>query len=71
MAPLTRFRASKTNVPSPVAAEYYSQRASTPGTLLVTEATFIAAKAGGYPNVPGIWSEEQIEEWKKVREPLY
>lgn len=67
LAPLTRFRASKTHVPGPLAAEYYAQRASTPGTLLITEGTFIAAKAGGLPNVPGIWSDEQIEAWKKVR----
>ena len=39
----------------------------TPGTLLITEATFIAQEAGGYRNVPGIWSEEQIAAWKKVR----
>jgi len=31
-----------------VAAEYYGQRASYPGTLLITEATFVAAKAGSY-----------------------
>jgi hypothetical protein len=70
LAPLTRFRGSKTHVPGPLAVEYYSQRASTPGTLLVTEATFIAAKAGGYPNVPGIWSDEQITEWRKVSRTL-
>jgi 2,4-dienoyl-CoA reductase-like NADH-dependent reductase (Old Yellow Enzyme family) len=66
MAPLTRFRATNTHVPSSLAAEYYSQRASTPGTLIVTEATFISGKAGGYGNVPGIWSDEQIAGWKKV-----
>lgn len=66
MAPLTRFRANDFHVPSVLAAEYYTQRGSTPGTLLVSEATFISAKAGGYGNVPGIWSDEQISEWKKV-----
>jgi 2,4-dienoyl-CoA reductase-like NADH-dependent reductase (Old Yellow Enzyme family) len=38
----------------------------TPGTLLITEATFIAQEAGGYRNVPGIWNEEQIAAWKQV-----
>lgn len=33
---------------------------------MITEATFIAPKAGGYGNAPGIWSEEQIASWKKV-----
>jgi len=58
-------------VPGPLVAEYYAQRASTPGTLLITEATFIAARAGGYSNVPGIWNEEQITGWKKVTEAVH
>ncbi|TFK37222.1 NADH:flavin oxidoreductase/NADH oxidase [Crucibulum laeve] len=68
LAPLTRFRAAKKSHIHTVslAKTYYSQRASTPGTLLITEATFIAARAGGYDNVPGIWSDEQIEAWKEV-----
>lgn len=68
LAPLTRFKSTKTeHVPIvPLMKKYYSQRASTPGTLLITEATFIAAKAGGYPNIPGIWSKDQIKAWKEV-----
>lgn len=66
MAPLTRFRANDAHVPSLLAPEYYSQRASTEGTLIVTEATFIAAKAGGFHNIPGIWNADQITGWKKV-----
>lgn len=71
MAPLTRFRADDAHVPTDMMVEYYSQRASTPGTLLITEATFIARKAGGFGNVPGIWSEEQAAGWKKVRGVSY
>ncbi|KAF9254266.1 NADH:flavin oxidoreductase/NADH oxidase [Marasmius fiardii PR-910] len=67
LCPLTRFRASKTHAPIlPIVKDYYTQRGSRPGTLLITEATVIAEKAGGYPNVPGIWSEEQIASWKEV-----
>lgn len=67
MAPLTRFRADEKHVPmQPLVSEYYSQRASAPGTLLITEATFIAPQATGYPRAPGIWSQEQIASWKKV-----
>lgn len=65
-APSTRFRSDANHVPLPHVAEYYSQRSKVPGTLLITEATFIAPRAGGYPNVPGIWSEDQIAAWKKV-----
>ncbi|KAL0571106.1 hypothetical protein V5O48_010853 [Marasmius crinis-equi] len=67
LCPLTRFRASKTHVPIlPIVKEYYTQRGSRPGTLLISEAAFIAEKAGGYPNAPGIWSDEQIDAWKEV-----
>jgi len=67
MAPLTRFRANKDHVHGELATTYYTQRASVPGTLLVTEATLIAPRAGGYANVPGIWSDAQIAGWKAVR----
>ena len=53
LAPMTRFRASNAYVAGPLIAEFYAQRASTPGTLLITEGTFPSAQAGGYPNVPG------------------
>ena len=49
-----------------LAVEYYRQRASVPGTLLISEAITIAPEAGGRPHVPGIWSEEQISAWKEV-----
>ncbi|CAL9733956.1 NADPH dehydrogenase 2 [Monosporozyma servazzii] len=66
--PLTRMRAHYPgNVPNKDwAAEYYEQRAQYPGTLVITEGTFISAAAGGYDNAPGIWSEEQIAEWTKI-----
>jgi NADPH2 dehydrogenase len=66
LAPLTRFRADSAHVPLEFVAEYYAQRASYPGTLLVTEGTFISPQAGGYTHVPGIYNEAQIEAWKKV-----
>jgi NADPH2 dehydrogenase len=68
LAPLTRYKATDEHVPYlPLVANYYSQRASRPGTLLITEATFIAARAGGYAHIPGIWSPAQIAAWKVVR----
>ncbi|KAK8093358.1 FMN-linked oxidoreductase [Apiospora hydei] len=51
--------------------EYYEQRASVPGTLLITEATFISPQAGGYPNVPGIYTPEQIRAWKDVTDAVH
>lgn len=66
LAPLTRYRADEAHVPTDLQVKYYAQRGSVTGTLLITEATFIAARAGGYEYVPGIWSDEQVEGWKKV-----
>ncbi|EME41543.1 hypothetical protein DOTSEDRAFT_73828 [Dothistroma septosporum NZE10] len=71
MAPLTRFRADKDNNPSEYARAYYEQRASVPGTLLITEATFISPQAGGYPSIPGIWSESQITGWKDIVDAVH
>lgn len=67
MAPLTRYRADEQHVHTDLGVEYYSQRGSTPGTLLITEATFIAAKAGGYANVPALETDAQVVAWKKAR----
>ncbi|KAF7792772.1 hypothetical protein EIP86_003870 [Pleurotus ostreatoroseus] len=71
LAPLTRLRADGAHVPTKLMIEYYTQRASTPGTLLITEATFIAPQAGGYANVPGIWSQAQIEAWKEIVDAVH
>lgn len=65
MAPLTRFR-SPNHVPNALNVEYYGQRASTAGTLLITEGTFITAAAGGFQDAPGIYNQDQISGWKKV-----
>lgn len=51
--------------------EYYSQRASIPGTLLITEATFISQRAAGYENAPVIWTKEQIAGWKQVTDVVH
>ncbi|KAI0803082.1 NADH:flavin oxidoreductase/NADH oxidase [Irpex lacteus] len=71
LAPLTRFRADDNHVPTDLVVEHYAERAAVRGTLLITEATFIAGQAGGYPNVPGIWSQEQIAGWKKVVDAVH
>ena len=66
-APCTRQRNDSDGVVLPHVKEYYGQRASVPGTLLISEATIIAPEAGGFTHVPGIWSEEQVSAWKQVR----
>lgn len=45
---------------------YYAQRAQAPGTLLISEGTFISPAAGGFDNAPGIYTRDQIAAWKKI-----
>jgi NADPH2 dehydrogenase len=71
LAPLTRFRADDNHVPLPMVKTYYEQRASTPGTLLITEATFISPEASGYANVPGLFADDQLAAWREVTEAVH
>ncbi|KAF7347192.1 putative inactive dehydrogenase EasA [Mycena venus] len=70
-APTTRFRADDNHTPLPHVAEYYGQRASQPGSLIISEATLIAERAGASKHAPGIWSDEQIAAWKKVTDRVH
>ena len=69
MAPLTRSRANDDGVQPDFAADYYSQRAS--GGLLITEATNVSAMAKGYVRTPGIYTQEQIDSWRKVTDAVH
>ncbi|PSR72861.1 hypothetical protein PHLCEN_2v11274 [Hermanssonia centrifuga] len=71
LAPLTRYRANSAHVHGDLAVEHYEQRGSTPGTLLITEATFIAQRASGYAHVPGIWTDDQVAAWKRVTDAVH
>ncbi|TVY83897.1 putative inactive reductase easA [Lachnellula suecica] len=71
MAPLTRRRATEERIPTPLMKEYYTQRASTPGTLLIAEGTFISSNCGGFPNAPGIWREDQIAAWRTITDAVH
>ncbi len=65
MAPLTRLRSIEPgDIPTPLMAEYYRQRAS--AGLIISEATQISAQAKGYAGAPGLHSDEQIAAWKKI-----
>ncbi|TGX53257.1 alkene reductase [Sphingomonas gei] len=64
MAPLTRGRATRGHVPTPIMADYYAQRAG--AGLIISEATGISQQGLGWAYAPGLWSEEQVEAWKPV-----
>lgn len=69
MAPLTRCRASAGRVPNTLMAEYYAQRAAF--GMILTEATSVSPMGVGYPDTPGIWSQEQVEGWKLVTRAVH
>lgn len=69
MAPLTRCRASAGRVPNAMMAAYYAQRASF--GLILTEATSVSPMGVGYPDTPGIWSDEQVHGWQLITRAVH
>ncbi|GLI25386.1 N-ethylmaleimide reductase [Xanthobacter flavus] len=69
MAPLTRNRAAAGFVPSDLAPQYYALRAD--AGLLITEASQISQQGQGYQDTPGIYSDAQVEGWKKVTDAVH
>jgi N-ethylmaleimide reductase len=66
MAPLTRSRATQPGgIPGDLMAEYYAQRASD-GGLIISEATNISAASRGWFGAPGLYTDQQVEGWKKI-----
>lgn len=63
MPPMTRMR-SPNGVPTPLNAQYYAQRAT--AGLIVTEASAISVQGRGYPDMPGIYNDEQASGWRGV-----
>ncbi|WP_237044583.1 alkene reductase [Aquipseudomonas alcaligenes] len=69
MAPLTRCRADAGRVPNALMAEYYVQRAS--AGLILSEATSVTPMGVGYPDTPGIWSEDQVRGWLNITRAVH
>ena len=68
MAPMTRCRATD-NVPNELMAEYYAQRSA--AGLIITEGTSPSPNGLGYPRIPGIFSQAQIDGWKLVTDAVH
>ncbi|HTQ28237.1 MAG TPA: alkene reductase [Puia sp.] len=68
MAPMTRSRAIG-NIPNDLMATYYAQRAA--AGLIITEGVSPSPNGLGYARIPGIFSKEQIEGWKKVTRAVH
>jgi N-ethylmaleimide reductase len=70
MAPMTRARAdNRALAPTELHREYYRQRAG--AGLIVSEGTWVSEGAIGSINVPGMYSEEQVQGWTGVTEAVH
>jgi 2,4-dienoyl-CoA reductase-like NADH-dependent reductase (Old Yellow Enzyme family) len=69
MAPLTRCRAGAGRAPTELTAKYYAQRAS--AGMILSEATAVTPMSVGYPDTPGIWSDEQVQGWQRVTQAVH
>lgn len=68
MAPMTRSRALG-NVPNDLMREYYAQRAS--AGLIISEGTAPSPNGLGYARIPGLYSAEQVDGWRKVTDAVH
>lgn len=70
MAPMTRCRAEPgTGIPTDLMAEYYRQRAG--AGLIISEGVPVSPRGVGYENIPGIYTSEQVQGWKKVTRAVH
>src|SRR5574343_780211 len=69
MPPLTLSRAGEAHLPNDLMAEHYAQRAS--GGLLIAEATMAMEGHSAFWQEPGIYSQEQIDGWRKVTDAVH
>lgn len=68
MAPMTRSRAIN-NVPNAMMAAYYKQRSG--AGLIITEGTSPSPEGLGYPRIPGIFTDAQVEGWRQVTNAVH
>ncbi|MBI3563067.1 MAG: alkene reductase [Gammaproteobacteria bacterium] len=69
MAPMTRNRADKNGVVSPMMVIYYQQRAG--AGLVITESTPVSPEGVGYPFTPGIYNDAQAASWLRVSDAVH
>ncbi|TWE01946.1 N-ethylmaleimide reductase [Neobacillus bataviensis] len=72
MAPMTRcFADVQTGIVGEDVVEYYRRRAADGIGLIITEGIVISPRAKGNPGVPGLYTQEQINMWKKVTKAVH
>ncbi|PVI03248.1 putative N-ethylmaleimide reductase [Periconia macrospinosa] len=72
MPALTRFRAQDGHIPGQLMCEYYSQRATVPGTFIITESSLVSRTHDAMsPHSPMILTKAQTAGWKAVVEEVH
>ena len=69
MAPMTRSRSTGDHVPTPIMADYYGARAA--AGLLISEGVAPEPDGCGYPRIPGLWNQQQVDAWKPVTDAVH
>jgi N-ethylmaleimide reductase len=69
MPPMSRNRAAAGGVPTPLMAEYYTQRAS--AGLIVAEASSPSQVGYTYPDIPGLFTDSQVDGWRTVTDAVH
>ena len=70
LPPLTRSRSSQPgNIANELMATYYQQRAG--AGFMISEGTQIEPRGQGYAWTPGIYTQEQIQGWRKVTDAVH
>jgi N-ethylmaleimide reductase len=68
--PTTRLRANADDSPSDMMVEYYGQRASE-GGLIIIEASNVSMQARGYLGAPGLYHDSQIEGFRRIADAIH
>ncbi|OGZ43246.1 MAG: hypothetical protein A3J55_02530 [Candidatus Ryanbacteria bacterium RIFCSPHIGHO2_02_FULL_45_17b] len=71
MSAMTRNFADADHNPTDLMRAYYERRAANDVGLILTEGTIIHPNGDGYPNVPYIYTDEQVAEWKKITNAMH
>ncbi|QSE99060.1 alkene reductase [Fulvivirga lutea] len=69
MAPMTRSRATTDHIPTPIMADYYGQRSG--AGLIITEGTSPSPNGVGYPRIPGLYNQPQVDAWKVITDRVH
>jgi N-ethylmaleimide reductase len=70
MPPMTRMRSNKDDTVTDLMVEYYGQRASE-GGLIILEGAFVSANGNGYYGAPGIHSDKFIPGFKRIADAIH